>query len=320
MALLDVVDLAVSYPVRRGVLAGAVAEASAVDGVSFSVARGETLGLVGESGCGKTTVAKAVLRLIQAARGRVLFDGRPVLDMAGGELRRLRRRMQIVFQDPISSLNPRMTAGGIVGEPLRVHRIARGRALRAAVGDLLRKVGLPAAAADRYPHEFSGGQRQRIGIARAIALSPDLLVCDEPVSSLDISIQAQIINLLEEIQGEMGLSVIFISHDLRVVEHVSERVAVMYLGKFVEVAGRDALYREPLHPYTTALLDAVLEVGRGAPASPGGIRGEIASALAPPAGCRFHPRCPYRMPVCPEAEPPLSEAAPGHRVACFLYP
>lgn len=317
--ILEVRGLMKYYPVRRGVFSGVSGWVRAVDGISFSMGKGETLGLVGESGCGKTTAGKAILRLVEPTAGEVIFDGVPVFELRSEEIRRLRRRMQIVFQDPISSLDPRMTVGGIVGEPLRVHGLAAKKEIQAAVAELLRRVGLPPASVNRYPHEFSGGQRQRIGIARALALAPDLLVCDEPVSALDVSIQAQIINLLKSIQDDMKLSYIFISHDLRVVEHVSDNVAVMYLGKFAEEAGRDDLYREPLHPYTVALMAAVPELGRRGIEFRGKMYGEVASAAAPPPGCRFHPRCPYRMPVCLAEEPALFEVASGRRVACWLY-
>ncbi|MEI6633466.1 MAG: ABC transporter ATP-binding protein [Chlamydiota bacterium] len=318
--LLEVRGLKKHFTVHRGMFSRSEGTVRAVDGVSFSLPKGETLGLVGESGCGKTTAGKAILRLIEPTAGSILFGGVPVLGLEGDDLRRIRRRMQIIFQDPISSLDPRMTVGGTVGEPLRVHGLARGSALEEKVVELLRRVGLPPAALNCYPHEFSGGQRQRIGIARALALDPELLVCDEPVSALDVSIQAQIITLLEDLQDEMGLAYLFISHDLRVVEHIADRVAVMYLGVLVEEAGRDGLYRNPLHPYTRALIAAVPEIGRATGESRGTIRGEPASSLAPPPGCRFHPRCPRRMPVCSEKDPPFTEPEPGHRVACWLYP
>ena len=317
--LLEVTGLRTQFISPGGIFSGGAAPVRAVDGVSFSIGRGEALGLVGESGCGKTTVGKSILRLVEPNAGSVLFDGVQVLTLRADALRRMRRRMQIVFQDPVSSLDPRMTVGGTVGEPLRVHGLARGRALGERVAELLRQVGLPPAAINGYPHEFSGGQRQRIGIARALALGPELLICDEPVSALDVSIQAQIITLLEDLKEERGLSYLFISHDLRVVEHIADRVAVMYLGVLVEEAGRDALYEAPLHPYAQALIAAVPEVGRTAGGVRGRIRGEPASPSAPPDGCRFHPRCPRRMPVCADKPPAFIEPAPGHKVACWLY-
>lgn len=317
--LLDVRGLKKYFAVQKGAFSKATETVRAVDGVSFSLAKGETLGLVGESGCGKTTAGKTVLRLLEPTAGSVLFGGVPLLELEGEDLRRMRRRMQIIFQDPISSLDPRMTVGGTVGEPLRVHGLARGAALEERVVELLRRVGLPPAALNCYPHEFSGGQRQRIGIARALALEPEMLVCDEPVSALDVSIQAQIVTLLEDLQDERGLAYLFISHDLRVVEHIADRVAVMYLGVLVEEAGREALYRNPLHPYTRALIAAVPEIGRATGESRGTIRGEPASPIAPPPGCRFHPRCPRRMPVCAGTEPGFSEPETGHRVACWLF-
>jgi oligopeptide/dipeptide ABC transporter ATP-binding protein len=317
--LLEVSNLKKYYPVYRGVFSRVRGWVRAVDGISFALDRGGTLGLVGESGCGKTTVGKTILRLTEPTEGAILFRGYSMKDMGREDLRRTRRRIQIIFQDPISSLDPRMTVGGSVGEPLRVHGIARGRELQEAVAQLLERVGLPATSLNRYPHEFSGGQRQRIGIARALALAPELLVCDEPVSALDVSIQAQIINLLEELQEEMGLSYLFISHDLRVIEHIADRVAVMYLGKLIEEADRDDLYRTPLHPYTQALLAAVPEIGHAVERVRGKIRGEVPSAIAPPPGCRFHPRCPYCMPRCGGEEPALREIESRHKVACWLY-
>ncbi len=258
-ALLDVRDLRTWFPVRQGLFRQTIGHVRAVDGVDFSIRRGETLGLVGESGCGKTTVGRTVLRLLPATSGEVRFDGTDVFRAGRRELNRLRRRMQIIFQDPIGSLNPRMTVGRIIGEPLHVHGLARGAALRSRVGWLLERVGLSQTAADRYPHEFSGGQRQRIGIARALALQPEFIVCDEPVSALDVSIQSQILNLLDDLKEEFGLSYLFIAHNLAVVEHFCDRIAVMYMGRIVEFADRDELYRNPLHPYTQALLSAVPE-------------------------------------------------------------
>jgi oligopeptide/dipeptide ABC transporter ATP-binding protein len=319
--LLEVRDLKTHFPVRRGLLGRTVGYVRAVDGISFGLRRGKTLGLVGESGCGKTTAGRTILRLIPATSGTVAFEGQPVFDLSPGDLRRLRRHMQIIFQDPYGSLNPRMTVGGIIGEPLRVHRLARGRALEDRVTQLLDHVGLSSAYRNRYPHEFSGGQRQRIGIARALALEPRLLVCDEPVSALDVSIQAQILNLLERLQKELGLTYLFIAHDLAVVGHISDDVAVMYLGKIVEKASRDHLYDNPLHPYTKCLMSAI------PPSHPSQMRqrivprGEVPSAMNPPSGCPFHPRCPWAFERCPK-EVPLLLPMPDdsdHLVSCHLY-
>ena len=294
--ILKVTGLKTYFPVRSG-LFGRKRLVRAVDGVDLSVARGKTLGLVGESGSGKTTVGRTLLRLIPATAGRVVFDDRDVFSLCGPELRRLRRRMQIIFQDPYGSLNPRMTVGGIIAEPLAVHKIVPRRRRRLRITELLRRVGLPADAANRYPHEFSGGQRQRIGIARALASEPDFIVCDEPVSALDVSIQAQILNLLSDLQDELGLSYLFIAHNLAVVEHFANEVAVMYLGRIVERAERDALYSRPTHPYTEALLSAVPQPAPDAathrvPRPAGQLPGEVPSPIDPPPGCVFHPRCP----------------------------
>jgi oligopeptide transport system ATP-binding protein len=319
--LLEVRDLRTHFPVRRGLLGRTVGYVRAVDGVSFSLPHGKTLGLVGESGCGKTTVGRTILRLIPATSGEVDFEGQDVFALNPGDLRRLRRHMQIIFQDPYGSLNPRMTVGGIVGEPLRVHGLARGRELEDRINQLLDQVGLSPAYRNRYPHEFSGGQRQRIGIARALALKPKLLVCDEPVSALDVSIQAQILNLLERLQKELGLAYLFIAHDLAVVGHISDEVAVMYLGKIVEKASRDHLYDNPLHPYTKCLMSAI------PPSHPSQMRhrivprGEVPSAMNPPTGCPFHPRCPWAFDRCPTEVPQLLPMAddPGHLVSCHLH-
>jgi oligopeptide/dipeptide ABC transporter ATP-binding protein len=293
----------------------------AVDDVSFTIPPGETLGLVGESGCGKTTTGRAILQLDRPTSGQVFFEGRDLATLDEGGLRDMRRRMQVIFQDPYSSLNPRMTIGQIIAEPLAVHRIVREPAARAArVRQLLGRVGLLPQHAARYPHELSGGQRQRVGIARALAMEPTLIVCDEPVSALDVSIQAQIINLLEDLQRELGLSYLFIAHDLAVVRHISDRIAVMYLGKIVEIADRRALYEDPQHPYTKALLAAVpipdpeLEARRERVV----LGGEVPSPLAPPPGCVFHPRCPIAIDRCQREIPPLREVRPGHWAACLL--
>jgi oligopeptide transport system ATP-binding protein len=318
--LLEVRDLVKHFPVGGGLFGGPRAVIRAVDGVSFAIRRGETLGLVGESGCGKTTTGRCILQLERPTSGAVIFDGRDLTRLGDAELRPLRRRIQVIFQDPYSSLNPRMTVGQIVEEPLAVHRIvpdARARAAR--VQALLGHVGLLPQHSRRYPHQLSGGQRQRVGIARALAMEPSLIVCDEPVSALDVSIQAQIINLLEELQTQFDLTYLFVAHDLSVVRHISDRVAVMYLGKIVELADRQALYEEPLHPYTRALLSAVpipdpeVEARRERVV----LRGEVPSPLNPPAGCVFHPRCPIAIAECAQAVPPLREVLPGHWAACI---
>ncbi|MCS7286356.1 MAG: ABC transporter ATP-binding protein [Anaerolineae bacterium] len=290
----------------------------AVDDVSFFIRKGETFGLVGESGSGKTTVGRTILLLHRPTSGKVYFDGIDLTALKGEELRRMRRRMQIIFQDPYASLNPRMTVGDIIGEPLEIHGIARGREKRERVMELLQVVGLNPYFINRYPHEFSGGQRQRIGVARALAMNPDFIVCDEPISALDVSIQAQIINLLEELQDRFGLTYLFIAHDLAVVRHISNRVAVMYLGKIVELTDRDSLYNNPLHPYTQALLsaipipDPVVEERRRRII----LKGEIPSPANPPSGCRFHTRCPVVMDICKEVEPEFKDIGGEHWVAC----
>jgi peptide/nickel transport system ATP-binding protein len=318
--LLELEDLRVWFPIKSGIVMDRhVGDVKAVDGVSLEIRRGETLGLVGESGCGKSTVGRAILRLYEPTGGRIVFDGQDITNLSEEELRPLRRRMQMVFQDPFASLNPRHSVGRIVGEPLRTHGVASGRDLGKRVRELLEIVGLPADAATRYPHEFSGGQRQRIGLARAISLNPDFVVADEPVSALDVSIQAQIVNLLEDLQREFELTYLFIAHDLAVVRHISDRIAVMYLGSIVEVSPADALYDEPLHPYTISLLSAVpipdpeVETRRRTIL----LAGDLPSPANPPHACRFHTRCPYVQPtLCTEVAPPLRELAPGHTVAC----
>ena len=316
-ALLEVRDLKKHFPVRRGVLGRTVGHVRAVDGVSLTVPRGRTLGLVGESGCGKTTAGRTILRLLEPTAGEILFDGLPVHSMPRSELRPLRRRMQIIFQDPYGSLNPRMTVGAIVGEPFTVHGLASGAKRRSMVGALLERVGLSATYVNHYPHEFSGGQRQRIGIARALALEPDFIVCDEPVSALDVSIQAQIINLLADLQQERDISYLFISHDLGVVEHISHEVAVMYLGLIVERAPRDALYRRPLHPYTQLLLSAIPVPDPQKRGERIAVLGEPPSAVNPPLGCPFHPRCPLADEGCRARLPELREIEPGHFARCL---
>ncbi len=318
-ALLRVEGLTKHFPVRGGALFGrTTAYLRAVDDVSFAVAPGETLGLVGESGCGKSTVGRMLLRLIEPTAGRIEFLGDDLTTLPPLALRARRRDIQIIFQDPYGALNPRMNVTDIIMEPLLIHGARPDAAARKRVTDLLNHVGLAAEHAGRYPHEFSGGQRQRIGIARALALNPKFIVCDEPVSALDVSIQAQIVNLLQDLQGEFGLAYLFIAHDLGVVKHISDRVAVMYLGRLVEIADKAALYAAPLHPYTQALIAAVPIAKPRLRRRKAALQGEIPSALDPPKGCRFHTRCPYVMPVCREVEPLLSEPAPGHRVACHL--
>jgi len=292
----------------------------AVDGVTFQIRAGETLGLVGESGSGKSTLGRLLLRLIEPTSGQVFFDGRDLAALSRKQLRHLRREMQLVFQDPYSSLNPRMRVRAIVAEGIEIHQLARGREKEQRIRELLVMVGMDADALDRYPHEFSGGQRQRIGIARALAVSPRFLVLDEPVSALDVSIQAQIINLLQDLQEQLQLTYFFIAHDLRVVEHISQRVAIMYLGKIVELASRDDIYSNPRHPYTRALLSAIPQIDAGARVERIKLAGEVPSPVNPPAGCSFHPRCPYAKDICKQVEPSLTAGHGGHAVACHVFP
>src|SRR5688572_1715200 len=319
--LVEIEDLKVYFPIKSGiVLDRHVGDIKAVDGVSLTIERGETLGLVGESGCGKSTVGRAILRLYEPTDGRIVFDGRDITHLRERELRPLRRRMQMIFQDPFASLNPRHSVGRIVGEPLRVHGLASRRTVGPRVRELLEIVGLPSDAGSRYPHEFSGGQRQRIGLARSLALNPDFIVADEPIAALDVSIQAQIMNLLDQLQSEFHLTYLFISHDLRAVRHMSNRVAVMYLGKLVEMADADEIYQKPLHPYTQALISAVpvpepaVEKKRQRIV----LQGDVPSPINPPKGCHFHTRCPYVMPECKEREPEFKDVGGNHYVACFL--
>jgi oligopeptide transport system ATP-binding protein len=310
--LLRVQNLVKHFPVRGGVV-------KAVDDVSFDVRRGETVGLVGESGCGKTTTGRCILQLERPTSGRILFEGENLVALDEHGLRAVRRRVQVIFQDPYSSLNPRMTVGQILAEPLKAHRIVEDKAAREArVRELLTQVGLLPQHARRYPHQLSGGQRQRVGIARALAMEPSLIVCDEPVSALDVSIQAQIINLLQELQEKMHLTYLFISHDLRVVEHISHRVAIMYLGKVVEIAAGETIYRDAKHPYTRALLSAVPMPETSRKKERIVLEGDVPSPVNPPSGCTFHPRCAYRQPLCSEMEPPLDFAG-GHGVSCHVF-
>ena len=319
MTLLSVRSLVKHFPIKRGVFGQVSGQVRAVDGVSFDVAAGETLALVGESGCGKSTTGRAILRLIEPTSGSVHFDGHDVLALGAGDLRRLRRKMQIVFQDPFSSLNPRMSVGAIVREGLTIHKLAEGAAADARVRQLLEEVGLRPEYASRYPHEFSGGQRQRVGIARALSVEPTFIVCDEPVSALDVSVQAQVVNLLQDLQRDRGLAYLFIAHDLSVVEHIADRVAVMYLGHIVELAAVDELYDTPIMPYTQALLSAVPAPDPGVKRERILLAGDVPSPANPPPGCVFHPRCqhPARDASCAAIVPPLEEKAPGHWVACI---
>ncbi len=316
MALLEIRELKKHYPVRAGVFRRASQHVKAVDGVTLAIEPGETLGLVGESGCGKTTLGRCVVRLIEPTSGSIAFEGRELTTLAASDLRETRRNMQIIFQDPYASLNPRMRIGEIIGEGLAIHDIARGQERRSRVKDLLARVGLRAEYYGRYPHEFSGGQRQRIGVARALAVNPRFIVADEAVSALDVSIQVQILNMLLDLQREFGLTYLFISHDLRVVEHVSDRVAVMYLGKVVEIAPAAKLYSEGRHPYTLALMSAVPDPTRERRRMV--LQGDVPSPIDPPSGCRFHPRCPFAEKRCAEEEPALVFDG-AHGIACHVF-
>jgi oligopeptide/dipeptide ABC transporter ATP-binding protein len=320
--IIEIKNLTKHFPVTAGLIRRKkVATLKAVDGVSFSIHRGETLGLVGESGCGKTTLGKCVLQLYPSTSGEVLFQGKDLCKLSSKQLRPMRKNLQLIFQDPYDSLDPRFTAADIVGEPMRIHKMHHTPAYRQKIDELISLVGLSPYMADRYPHEFSGGQRQRLGIARALALNPSFIVCDEPISALDVSIQAQIINLLDDLGDKFGIAFLFISHDLAVVRHISDRVAVMYLGKIMELADRDSLYETPLHPYTQALLSAVpipdpdVETKRKVII----LKGEVPSPINPPGGCVFHPRCFQAFEPCPTTVPILADNGDGHQVACLLY-
>jgi len=314
--LLEVKHLKKHFPIKGGVFSKTIGYVYAVDDINFTLEKGETLGLVGESGCGKSTTGRTILRLIEPTDGAIYFEGQDITALDKSAMRALRREMQIIFQDPYASLNPRMTVGSIIGEPLEIHKIAKGSEKQERVASLLQKVGLRAEDMRKYPHEFSGGQRQRIGIARALALNPKLIVCDEPVSALDVSIQAQVINLLEDLQAEFGLSYLFIAHNLNVVEHISNRVAVMYVGRIVELAETDEIFSAPKHPYTAALLSAVPEPDPRTRSRRVVLEGEVANPASPPAGCYFHPRCPYAIEVCRTQAPAWQEISPGHFVGC----
>ena len=316
MSLIEVRDLKKYFPIYEGLFSRHSADVKAVDGVSFTIEAGDTLGLVGESGSGKTTIGRMLLHLLPATSGSIKYDGREITTMRADDVRRLRSDIQIIFQDPYASLNPRMTVSEIIREPLKIHGIATGKAAQDRVQELLRLVGLRPYSANRYPHEFSGGQRQRIGVARALAVNPKFIVCDEPVSALDVSIQAQVINLLEDLQSQLGLTYLFIAHDLSVVRHISTRVAVMYVGKIVELASRDELYRRPLHPYTQALLSAIPIPDPAAERKRIVLSGDIPSPVDPPSGCRFHTRCPVAFERCKVEDPAFKDYGNGHFTAC----
>lgn len=317
--LLEVKNLKTYYPIKGGILRRTVAVVKAVDDISFEIKRGETLGLVGESGCGKSTAGRTILRLLDSTDGQIIFDGKDITNVRGVSLRKIRKDFQMVFQDPYASLNPMMMVGDLISEPIRNFTNKSIKDLKPEVMELLTKVGLPEDAYYKYPHEFSGGQRQRIGIARALALKPKLIIADEPVSALDVSVQSQVLNLLKELQHEFELTFLFIAHDLSVVKHMSDRIGVMYLGGLVEVADKNSLYSEPLHPYTQALISAIPEPDPRKKKERIILEGDVPSPIDPPSGCTFHPRCAYAKPECQQVKPTLKEVKPGHRVACHLY-
>lgn len=315
--LLEARNIKKFFPIKKGLLMREVGQVKAVDDVSLTIRKGETLGLVGESGCGKSTLGRTLIRLYEPTGGGIQFAGKDFLKLSGKQLRESRKNLQMIFQDPYASLDPRMTVGQIIGQPFHLHKTLGAKEAEVRVKQLLELVGLQAYHVNRYPHEFSGGQRQRICIARAIALNPELIICDEPVSALDVSVQAQVLNLLKDLQERLNLTYLFISHDLSVIEHVCDRVAVMYLGKIVELASRDDLFRDPQHPYTQALLAAIPRVGEGKKQMKRSLSGDVPSPINPPLGCYFHPRCPHRMDICVKERPPLT--GEHHQRACWLY-
>jgi len=316
--LLQITDLKKWFPLYGGIFSRVTAHVKAVDGITFNIPKRETFGLVGESGCGKTTTGRLIMRLLQPTAGSILFEGQDIVNYNNLQLRNLRRNVQIIFQDPYSSLNPRMTVGSIIGKPLEIHKICKGSELTRRIEELLEIVGLRSKYANRYPHEFSGGQRQRVGIARALALNPKLIVCDEPVSALDVSIRAQILNLLEKLQDQFDLTYLFISHDLSVIQYLCDRVGVMYLGKMVEVATKEALYKKPIHPYTQALLSAIPDIKPDLNKKRITLEGDVPSPINPPSGCYFHPRCWLAEEICKQQEPPLCVVDGDHYFSCHV--